>query len=101
MSTNWDVEQNDSLQHTKATMNHPEFAPPALSTLILGTANRGQAAELVGLLEGVGLRLLTLADVPNPLAVAEKKGESAFTSVATGRKNGKRPRPPRSGTGHR
>jgi hypothetical protein len=97
MSTNWDaMEQTDSLQRAKATMNHPEFAPPALSTLVLGTA-----AELVGLLEGVGLRLLTLADVPNPLAVAEKKGQSAFTSVATGRKNGKRPRPLRSGTGRR
>lgn len=81
MPTNWDVmEKNDSLQHAKATMNRPEFAPPALSTLILGTANRGKAAELAGLLEGVGLRLLTLADVPNPLAVDE--GSDSFAENA-------------------
>lgn len=45
-------------------------------TLILGTGNRGKAAELAILLEDTGLQLLTLADVANPLSVEE--GSESF-----------------------
>jgi len=53
-------------------MEHP--------TLILGTGNRGKAAELATLLDGTGLELLTLADVPSPLAVDE--GSESFAENA-------------------
>ena len=39
--------------------------------LILGTGNRKKAVELAVLFEPVGLRLLTLADVPEPIEVVE------------------------------
>ncbi len=45
--------------------------PPPLSTLVLGTTNRGKAAELSVLLEGTGLRLLSLAEIPDALDVDE------------------------------
>ena len=39
--------------------------------LVLGTGNRKKAVELAVLFEPVGLRLLTLADVPEPVEVVE------------------------------
>jgi XTP/dITP diphosphohydrolase len=50
------------------------------ATLILGTGNRGKAAELVALLDDTGLELLTLADVPSPLSVDE--GSESFAENA-------------------
>ena len=45
--------------------------------LILGTGNRKKAVELAVLFEPLGLRLLTLADVPNAIEVVEDgEGES-------------------------
>lgn len=42
-----------------------------MTTLLLGTANPGKAAEFAELLAVAGLRLLSLADVASPPAVAE------------------------------
>jgi XTP/dITP diphosphohydrolase len=44
-------------------------------SLVLGTANRGKAQELIALLASNGLEILTLGDVPNPLSIDEA-GES-------------------------
>jgi len=45
--------------------------------LILGTANRHKARELVALLEGTGLDLATLADLSDPLEIDELGGSLA------------------------
>jgi XTP/dITP diphosphohydrolase len=49
--------------------------PPA--TLIIGTANPGKARELLELLKPLGLNMLTLADVPQPLAIEEGADSAA------------------------
>lgn len=42
-----------------------------MTTLLIGTSNRGKAAEFAELLAPAGLQLLTLADVESPPEVAE------------------------------
>lgn len=42
-----------------------------MPTLILGTANRKKGHELAGLFDGLGLEILTLADVSSPLTIIE------------------------------
>jgi len=49
-------------------------------TLVLGTANPGKARELAVLLEELGLSVLTLADVADPLAIDE--GADSFVENA-------------------
>ena len=42
-----------------------------MPTLILGTANRKKGHELASLFDGLGLEILTLADVSSPLTIVE------------------------------
>lgn len=61
-------------------MHHDDKGLYPRSTLVLGTANRDKAAELAVLLARTGLELITLADVPDPLAVDE--GSDSFAENA-------------------
>lgn len=54
---------------------------PSAGLLVLGTANRKKARELVDLLAPVGLELKTLAEFPNALAVDET-GDSFAANAA-------------------
>lgn len=52
-------------------MSRPVETIPAVRTLVLGTGNRKKAVELAVLTTPLGLKLQTLADFSNPLAVDE------------------------------
>ena len=51
---------------TRASQSPPHVTP----AIVLGTANRHKAAELIDLLLPLGLRFETLADVPIPIEFA-------------------------------
>jgi XTP/dITP diphosphohydrolase len=52
-------------------MPTPDSRPLTPPALIIGTANPGKARELLELLNPLGLNMLTLADMPQPLAIEE------------------------------
>jgi XTP/dITP diphosphohydrolase len=62
---------------TRASQSPPDVTP----AIVLGTANRNKAAELIDLLVPLGLRIETLADVREPLAI-EETGQSFAENAA-------------------